>query len=529
VPKSIALQGVNNPTIRSLVLKNNGIITIVSPLTLAGLLKIEQGNIFSNGNLTLLSNNLTTAMVDNSGGNVVGNVTYQRYLGDYSYRTSIQGYTYFSSPTSGSKISDFNDNVPIVLNPTYDFVSSYSGAFPNFFRYNESKVTPASNLFEKGWESPASLTENLEVGRGYILNLNTNTLVDFKGSLNGGNINIPITKGTSTNSGWNLVGNPYPSSLDWKKVWDFDTTKVEKTILRRIAIGAYSGTWAYYTAGVGGLNGGDKDIALGQGFFVKKKDLGSANLVLNNAMRSYNQSQFFRTEESEEFKTQGVVKVKLSSQKWSDETMVYFKKEASEKYDEGLEVPKSQLNSNPAPNLYTSISGKKVAFNAQSIENLPKEIPLHFSIASNGQHEISLSELRNFKENTPIYLEDKKLNVTQDLRGKGYTFSANIGTDTSRFVLKFEVAFATEIPDESLTIYPNPATNELKINIDSKFKGKLQIRLTDVLGREVKNQTHEKVFTQEEIKVDLSELNKGIYFIEIEDGKGKQVRKIVKE
>jgi hypothetical protein len=308
---------------------------------------------------------------------------------------------------------------------------------------------------------------------------------------------------------------------------------LENYIYRRIAIAPYAGTWSICQAGTGCLNVGTNEISSGQGFFVKIKDTQSAGdyeLTFNNAMRFYNGNpQFFRTEESEESKTQGVVKVKLASGKYSDETMIYFKREASEKYDEGLEVPKYQLNSNPAPNLYTSVSGKKLAFNAQSTESLPKEIPLHFIAASSGQHEISLSELRNFKENTPIYLEDKRLNVTQDLREKAYSFTANAGTDTSRFVLKFEVAFAQMIPDESLTVYPNPASNELKINIDSKFRGKLQIRLLDMLGREVKNQTYDKVFTQEEFKVDLGGLNKGVYFIEIEDGRGKQVRKVVKE
>ncbi len=534
VPKSVVLQGVNNPIIKNLALKNNSTIAITSPLTLAGLLKIEQGTIFSNGNLILGSNANGTAIVDDSGGKIEGEVKVQRYLGDYAARTTVNGYSYFSVPVSGAKISDFNDNVPIVLNPNYDFFSPYSGAFPNFFRYNESKLSNA-DLFEKGWESPASLNEPLEVGRGYICNLNTQTTVDFKGTLNNGEIKINLSKGNGTNSGWQLIGNPYPSPLDWEKVHDLASNKdfLEDYTYRRIAIAPYAGMWAYYKAGVGGLNGATQAIAMGQGFFVKIKDTkptGNYELTFNNGMRIYNGNpQFFRTEESEESKTQGVVKVKLTSGKWSDETMIYFKREASEKYDEGLEVPKYQLNSNPAPNLYTSVAGKKVAFNAQSIENPPKEIPLHFIAASNGQHEISLSELRNFKENTPIYLEDRRLNRVQDLREKAYTFSANVGTDTARFVLKFEVAFATEIPDESLTIYPNPTSNELKINIDSKFRGKLQIRLLDLLGREVSKQSFDKTFTQEEFKMDSGGLNKGVYFVEIEDGRGKQVRKIVKE
>jgi hypothetical protein len=303
------------------------------------------------------------------------------------------------------------------------------------------------------------------------------------------------------------------------------------TIHRRIATAAYAGTWATYNPDpmIPATNGGIKDIAVGQGFFVRKANIGNDNLTLTNAMRTYNNTQFFRTEETGEGKTQGAIKLKLASQRWSDETVLFFKREATEGFDERLDVPKIQLNSAPAPSLYSKVGNKNLVYNGMSIENLPKEIPLHFYVAANGQHEISLSELRNFKENAPIYLEDKKLKTIQDLREKAYTFSANAGTDTARFVLKFEVAFATEIPDESLVIYPNPTNKELKINIDSKYKGKIQIRLTDILGREISQQVFEKQFVKQEISLDLENLGKGIYFIEIEDGKGKQMRKIVKE
>ncbi len=516
--KSITLQSVGNPTVQSIVLNGTGkTVTLTGGVNIAKLVDMQAGTLISNGNLTLLSTATEQAMVVNSSGIITGNVKVQRYVSTYPDRTTVQGYNYFSSPVSGKTIAEFHDNVALVLNPAYDFFTAYSGAFPNFYKYNENRLTATHDAFEKGWESPASLAENAEVGRGYILNLSANTLVDFSGTLNNEAIDIPISKGSFTHSGWNLVGNPYPSALDWDLVYGFgmNSTKAASTILRRIATGTYSGTWASYDALVGsGLNGGTKDIALGQGFLVKKTSTGNDNLNLTNAMRNTNPSQFFRTEDAES-KTQGIVKVKLTAGKWADETLVYFKREASEKYEEGLDVLKTHINSHPAPNFYTSVGGKKIAFNAQSIEKLPKEIPLHFSVASSGQHEISLSELRNFKENTPIYLEDKKLKITQDLREKAYTFSANAGTDTTRFVLKFDAAFATELPDESLTIYPNPVSNELKIKIDSKYKGKLQIRLTDLLGREVIMQTHEKQFTQEEIKIDLSQLKKGVYLVEV--------------
>ncbi|SFE93223.1 zinc-dependent metalloprotease [Thermoflexibacter ruber] len=526
--------------VRNLTIDNANHVTLSNACGVKELVILLNGNLISNGNLTLLSSASHQSMVQNHGTSVVvGNVTAQRHVPNYALRTTVQGYNYFSSPISNGKVSDFNGvGFAAVLNPAYDWVVPYSGAFPNVYRYNESKVvsSPATfDIFEKGWESPANTTENLEVGRGYILNLNSGTVIDWVGTLNNGDINIPITKGTATNSGWNLVGNPYPSNLDWDLVCsymiDVNSNKLQNTTIhRRIATAPYAGTWATYNADVQmGTNSGTKEIAMGQGFFVLKANMGSDNLVFTNAMRTYNNTQFFRTEENEEGKTQGAMKLKLSSQRWSDETVLFFKRGATEGFDERLDVPKIQLNSSPAPSLYTKVGNKNLVYNAMSIENLPKEVPLHFYVASNGQHEISLSDLRNFKENLPIYLEDKKLGITQNLREKPYTFSANAGTDTSRFVLKFEVAFAQVIPDESLLIYPNPTSKELKINIDNHYKGKVQIRLKDMLGKEINEQIFEKQFTKQEVVLDLENLTKGVYFVEIQNGQGKQIKKIVKE
>ncbi|MCU0389716.1 MAG: zinc-dependent metalloprotease [Thermoflexibacter sp.] len=527
--------------VRNLIIDNNVSVTLSNTCGVKELLTLLNGNLISNGNLTLLSSISNQAMVQNNGTSVVvGNVTVQRYVPNYGLRTTVQGYNYFSAPIANGKVSDFNGvGFSVVLNPAYDWVVPYTGAFPNVYRYNESKVvsSPATyDIFEKGWESPATTNENLEVGRGYILNLNSTTVIDWVGTLNNGNINIPITKGTATNSGWNLIGNPYPSNLDWDAVCNFmvnvnsDKLKNE-TIHRRIATAPYAGIWATYNPTAMGMNtnGGTKDIALGQGFFVEKLNMGSDNLQFTNDMRTYNNTQFFRTEESEESKTQGAMKLKLSSQKWSDETVIFFKKEATESYDERLDVQKIQLNSNPAPSIFTTISGKRLVYNALPTENLSKEIPLHFYVASNGQHEISLSEIKNVKETSPIYLEDKKLKIIQDLREKAYTFTANAGIDTNRFVLRFDIAFAKEIPNESMLIYPNPVDKELRISIDAKFSGKIYFRLTDVLGREVSNQFIDKQFTRQEFVLDMGQLSSGIYFLEIEDSRGKQMKKIVKE
>src|SRR5262249_8888027 len=59
---------------------NNTGATFSGTATVSAALKVN-GNLYSNGNLTLLSNTDQTALIDGSGtGNVIGNVTAQRYL-----------------------------------------------------------------------------------------------------------------------------------------------------------------------------------------------------------------------------------------------------------------------------------------------------------------------------------------------------------------------------------------------------------------------------------------------------------------
>jgi hypothetical protein len=516
------LSGGGTTILDYLWLDNAAGATLTTPVSIRRVFNMQAGNLNSAGNLTILSNiNHTAAILNPNNQTVVGNVNVQRYVPTYPARTTVRGYNYFGSPVQNPPLTEVNDDVALVLNPAYDFFTAYAGAFPNFFRYREPRLNAAWPHFEKAWESPASLAETIGVGQGFIVNLNAPTTLDFTGVVNDGNLAIPISRGPFANSGWNLVGNPYPSSLDWELVYGFGTnnTRVESTIQMRIATTVFGGTWAYYNAGVGGLNGATKDIALGQGVLVRvlpaQAGVGGLTLNLNNDMRNSAEPQFFRPEESEG-KTQGVIKLRLTTTSGADETMLFFRREATQGHDEALDVPKFQLNGNPAPNLFSSLNGRRLAYNALPTDNLPNEVPLHFSVGVGGQHEISLSELRNFAEGVPIYLEDKRAGQTHDLRRGKYVFAANVGGDTSRFVLRFAPDFAQKIPDELITVYPNPTVKELNIHIDHRYKGPLRARLYDALGRQVAEYEFDKQFVQQRFQAEVGHLPAGGYVVKIE-------------
>ena len=76
--------------------------------------------------------------------------------------------------------------------------------------------------------------------------------------------------------------------------------------------------------------------------------------------------------------------------------------------------------------------------------------------------------------------------------------------------------------DNSVTVYPNPALNEVIITADNKIKS---IQLYDAQGRIIMTRLMDDL----ESKLDMSSHSKGIYFIKITSEKGAQVQKLIKE
>ena len=83
--------------------------------------------------------------------------------------------------------------------------------FYSVLTYNESaKASPSLN---DGFVGVTNLTESVANGVGTLIYSNTEAnTISVTGTPNFSTINKPITK---LIDGWNLVANPYPSTLDW--------------------------------------------------------------------------------------------------------------------------------------------------------------------------------------------------------------------------------------------------------------------------------------------------------------------------
>lgn len=74
-------------------------------------------------------------------------------------------------------------------------------------------------------------------------------------------------------------------------------------------------------------------------------------------------------------------------------------------------------------------------------------------------------------------------------------------------------------------IYPNPCSDKLQIYLGSNKTGNYQIRITCISGKEI---LIKNWFADNSSEIDISNLEKGIYFLQISDGMNKSVQKFIK-
>ncbi len=531
------------------MVSNTGDVALINPTVVKRWLELRNGDLISNSKLTLESTAAQTAMVvqkADGSNSVIGEATVNRHitggLAVYPAAYSgVGGYHYFSAPTAGATVAELSE-VGLVLNPAYDFVTPYAGVFPNFYRYVENRVQPTApnDIFEKGWESPANTSEALPISRGFIMNISAGNTIDFFGNLNNGNLtNINLTKGTSVNAGWHLMGNPYPAPISWTALKNNalnPDTEIENSFLRRIPTGQYAGTWAYFTAPVSpmtvgvGMNGGTDEIAMGQGFFVRAVK-NNATYKMDNSVRltTFTNPTFFKTE-NDELPRNGLIKLGISQGKFSDETAIYFEEGASANYDK-YDAEKSRYNSQPVPSIFTvSEDNKNLAINGLPSFSDEFTIPLTLYNYDRGTHTIRLNEIDYFRKYVQVYLEDKALDVIHNLtQNPEYQFNvANTGFQKDRFVVRFSDQVTANGELDFFTIFPNPSNGEVKLRMFSNYQGEVAINIYDMTGRIHKSLTINKNANRFETDLDLQALVNGIYILEIIDSNSKKIKKISK-
>lgn len=139
----------------------------------------------------------------------------------------------------------------------------------------------------------------------------------------------------------------------------------------------------------------------------------------------------------------------------------------------------------------------------------------------NTTFEIKNNELGNLSE-IEINIENDvpKVVIKTDSDGDG---------ETDTIEEKTAEPTSVRIPQINLNVYPNPANDLVNFVVDSKASSKAKLIITNLRGGEIINKD---IFISSGVNTlseNISNFNKGIYIITIQNGKQKYIGKIIKE
>jgi hypothetical protein len=356
--------------------------------------------------------------------------------------------------------------------------------------------TPGNSLWNYTEANTGSLlwnvitgTGNFGVTTGYVANMAASGNIIFTGTLNtGAKSTATLTRQGTVSNGFNLVGNPYPSYLNWISAVapaNTGTVNMEPTMWYRTK--NQSSTYVFDTfiangsgGGVGttnfsnGLTAVTGFIPPMQAFWVRVADgQTTGTLAFDNSMRSHLDQSIV----TNRLKTPGtaiapqpLLRLQVSNGVNSDEAVVYFNPNASDDFDQ-FDAEKMSNNNDQIPEIYTVAGNEKVVINGLKRVSIDEELPLGFNTRKENTFSIKATEISNFDEGIQIILKDKLLNTEQEMENNiEYAFSSDVTNSSTRFSIVFKSTSITaglinnnSTGKESVFIYKN-GNDQITVN-----------------------------------------------------------------
>jgi hypothetical protein len=368
---------------------------------------------------------------------------------------------------------------------------------PYLYYYN-----PAASAGHR-WTNILTSATALTTGTGYLVNFKTQTTAEtlsYTGTLNTGTYNLSLL---STGDGFNLVGNPYPCSIDWNASSGWTLTNVDNVITIWVPS---AGNYGSYVAGAGsGTNGVNNIIASGQAFFVHATGSNPV-LGIGNSVKVHDNTNLKSAQvEPVKFKLRLTNNINV----FTDEAVVWYSPLATTKFDNGLEAVKFFSLTAESSQIYTQTSDSSFL----SINALPLDykdsIPLFFKCGIDANYTIEVIENSGLDS---IILTDLLANKKENLLKNTYTYAGHKSDTTSRFIInlkeKGSATGITQITSENIEvlIYANEGKVYLKNLSNKSLNGDLII--SNVLGQII---DHEQIYLETELTKNIPV--PGIYIV----------------
>jgi hypothetical protein len=382
----------------NVTLDNNSTLTINSvtsanQITLNPGAKLNLSNSVTVGDVVLKADDTNSFSAKiGTGMTVNGTVTFEKTMLDSKW--------YFLSFPCDVNVSDISMNGGGTVGVDF-YIQTYSGA------------NRATNGLGVNWSHIT--TGTLEAKKGYAFGLKTGlgtktlSFVLNKAIVEGETAaTVPTTfyDGSLGNNhkGWNLIGQPYLSKFSGSQVGI-----------------NYLTTWNG-SAYVGQSNSLVSSLNPFEAFFVQVGNTAPISFSLSGrqAVRSVVQQNLKQS-----------LQLNMANNSGTDFSTLIFDNELSSDYEIGQDLEKWITTTVAKPQIYTVLNDVKYAYNALPISNATN-LPVGYFSKTGGASTISASNV-NVAGLSKLILIDNQTGASTDLLSESYNFTADAGTNNSRF------------------------------------------------------------------------------------------------
>ncbi|MPS72121.1 MAG: T9SS type A sorting domain-containing protein [Chryseobacterium sp.] len=452
-------------------------------------------------------------------------------------RLPKMGYNYWSSPVNAQNLYAFSNGGQVGGTPKN-----------RFWVYDE-----ATDTFKNTGAFLLNDSSVFETGRGYAIrgmdNFSTSMPTvsygfAFTGVPNNGELSFASLKYTNDMKGYNLVGNPYPSNIDFDKLYAANSSKIyatayfwtnnDMTVTQQQGAGYSGNNYAVYnlTGGSpavqidGDLNqSGSADLApsniikVGQGFIIKTKLAGKDQpLDFTNDMRSTDDGNFFNNKNN--INNDRFWLKLISPSSVSNTVLVGYIPSATNDFEIDYDGELFVIGSD---SFYSLLGSRKLAIQGRSAFDREDKVALGNVYSQNGTYRISIADKQGvFDNGQKIYLKDKLLNKVIDLTNGDYTFQAIKGTDHTRFEIVYKAEEVLGVGADLKSDFMVYKDNNEQVIKSTKKLGKVEIY--DASGKLVKT----AIVNGTEARFDTTILSNGVYILKIENSGDLKTKKFIK-
>jgi hypothetical protein len=433
---------------------------------------------------------------------ISGQVTVERFMGAIG-----RANRYISAPVEGVNLAQLTDDFNVRRGSIVWYDESLPGGSNNGYRnWNQNTV--------------------LQTGRGYLASMyeaNEDVIWDSRGVIHSGKIDLPVTytvtSGGTDNDGWNLVGNPYPSSIVWKNdpvAWEFE--HISPTIY--VTDMSNGGRFHVYNFADNSGDEAGSIIALGQAFWVKANAL-EPHLKIHEAAKqsSTTAHNFYRRDN---FTSKQLIIELKSADGHMDKAYLKINPEKQGDFDQRFDAYKlkqDQLNV-----FFSDAVGRSLVMYTFDHLDDDFQIPLVVESGQDDNYTLLFPNATGFETSQPIYLIDAYTSQAVNIREQAsysFRYFANSHSLSNRFYLSSRPELKQELTLQ-VQVFPNPVKDNLHVR-SLNDEGLMSLALFDLQGKLLWKESF-----YIETQVDMLTFPVGMYLLKLNGSKGVVISKILK-